>query len=208
MSGPTRCAGTSTSPRGLAMAEAVDDGPGRRTWAKPRPTRSSRRPRAGPSTSGRPFADALAQDPRITQLLDRDAIEDALRPEDYLGVPAQFVGRVLARATALARTTAMTDVQTTTSAGFAWRVGRPAGRARRCCCSDSLGTTSDIWQPQLAAVRARAAASSALDTRGHGQSAAPAGEYTLDDARRRRAGRARRGRRRTGRTSAACRSAA
>jgi len=44
--------------------------------------------------------------------------------------------------------------------------------------SNSLGTTSEIWDPQSA----RCAASFHViryDTRGHGQSAAPAGEYTI-----------------------------
>ena len=44
----------------------------------------------------RSFADALAQDPRIARWLDRDAIEAALRPDHYLGVSLQFIGRVLA----------------------------------------------------------------------------------------------------------------
>jgi 3-carboxy-cis,cis-muconate cycloisomerase len=43
-----------------------------------------------------PFADALAGDPDIARWLDRREIEDALRPEDYLGVSAQLVARVLA----------------------------------------------------------------------------------------------------------------
>jgi hypothetical protein len=43
-----------------------------------------------------PFADALAGDPEIAAWLDRRDIDDALRPEDYLGVSAQFVARVLA----------------------------------------------------------------------------------------------------------------
>ena len=44
--------------------------------------------------------------------------------------------------------------------------------------SNSLGTTSELWDPQSA----RCAASFHViryDTRGHGQSAAPAGEYTI-----------------------------
>ncbi len=42
------------------------------------------------------FAEALAADPNVTRHLDRGAIEDALVAEDYLGVSAQFIGRVLA----------------------------------------------------------------------------------------------------------------
>jgi 3-carboxy-cis,cis-muconate cycloisomerase len=45
---------------------------------------------------GTSLADALAEDPEIARWLDRGAIADALRPEDYLGVSAQFVARVLA----------------------------------------------------------------------------------------------------------------
>ena len=42
------------------------------------------------------FAEALAANPNVTRHLDRGAIEDALVAEDYLGVSAQFIGRVLA----------------------------------------------------------------------------------------------------------------
>jgi 3-carboxy-cis,cis-muconate cycloisomerase len=42
------------------------------------------------------FADALAADSRITRWMGRSAIEDALEPDDYLGVTPQFIGRVLA----------------------------------------------------------------------------------------------------------------
>ena len=42
------------------------------------------------------FADSLASDPRVARWLDRAAIADALQPDDYLGMSAQFIGRVLA----------------------------------------------------------------------------------------------------------------
>ena len=45
---------------------------------------------------GRSFAGSLAEDPEISRWLDRAAIADALQPEDYLGVSAQFIARVLA----------------------------------------------------------------------------------------------------------------
>jgi 3-carboxy-cis,cis-muconate cycloisomerase len=45
---------------------------------------------------GRPFADALAEDPQIARWLDRAAIGQALQPEGHLGVSAQFIDRVLA----------------------------------------------------------------------------------------------------------------
>ena len=45
---------------------------------------------------GRRFADTLCEDPRISRWLEPEALADALEPEDYLGVAAQFVGRVLA----------------------------------------------------------------------------------------------------------------
>jgi 3-carboxy-cis,cis-muconate cycloisomerase len=47
-------------------------------------------------SDGGSFADALAADPDVTRHLDRQAIEDALVPDDYLGVSSQFIGRVLA----------------------------------------------------------------------------------------------------------------
>lgn len=45
--------------------------------------------------------------------------------------------------------------------------------------SNSLGTTRDLWTPQIAAF-AGAFRVVRYDTRGHGQSVAPAGDYTLD----------------------------
>jgi 3-carboxy-cis,cis-muconate cycloisomerase len=42
------------------------------------------------------FEDALANDPEIARWLDRTAIADALVPDDYLGVSAQFLARALA----------------------------------------------------------------------------------------------------------------
>ena len=72
----------------------------------------------------------------------------------------------------------MSDVQTT-SRGIAWRAEGPTS-APALLLLGSLGTTSDIWRPQLAAF-SKELRVIRLDTRGHGGSAAPAGEYTLDD---------------------------
>jgi 3-oxoadipate enol-lactonase len=44
----------------------------------------------------------------------------------------------------------------------------------------SLGTTFDIWKPQIGPLSERHRVIR-LDTRGHGRSAAPPGDYTLDD---------------------------
>ena len=72
----------------------------------------------------------------------------------------------------------MTDVQTT-SRGIAWQSdGLPAAPAL--LLLGSLGTTSEIWRPQLAPFAARCRVIR-LDTRGHGRSAAPAAEYSLDE---------------------------
>lgn len=71
----------------------------------------------------------------------------------------------------------MIDVQQT-ARGIAWRAdGPPTGPAL--LFLNSLGTTFDIWEPQLAPFGARYRVVR-LDTRGHGQSASPAGDYTLD----------------------------
>ena len=45
--------------------------------------------------------------------------------------------------------------------------------------SNSLGTTLDLWEPQVASFAERHRVIR-YDTRGHGGSAAPAGEYTID----------------------------
>ena len=80
---------------GLTMAESV-------TMAlavhvgKPEAHRLVERAAARVGDGGVTFADALAADPDVTRHLDRQAIEDALVPDDYLGVSAQFIGRVLA----------------------------------------------------------------------------------------------------------------
>src|SRR5436190_572536 len=44
----------------------------------------------------------------------------------------------------------------------------------------SLGTTSDIWRPQQAEL-AHTLRVIRVDTRGHGASVAPSGDYTLDE---------------------------
>ncbi len=72
----------------------------------------------------------------------------------------------------------MTGPQTT-SRGIAWRAdGAPAAPAL--LLLGSLGTTSDIWRPQVEPFAGRYRVIR-LDTRGHGQSIAPPGDYTLDE---------------------------
>ena len=66
-----------------------------------------------------------------------------------------------------------------TARGIAWRADGPAASPALLLLG-SLGTTSDIWQPQLAAFTP-ALRVIRLDTRGHGTSDSPPGEYTLDD---------------------------
>jgi 3-oxoadipate enol-lactonase len=72
----------------------------------------------------------------------------------------------------------MTEPQVT-NRGIAWRAdGAPAGPAL--LLLGSLGTTVDIWRPQLERFAGRYRVIR-LDTRGHGRSVAPPGDYTLDD---------------------------
>ena len=47
--------------------------------------------------NGRGFAAVLAEDPQISSVLDRAAIDEALSPEKYLGSASQFIAEVLAR---------------------------------------------------------------------------------------------------------------
>jgi 3-oxoadipate enol-lactonase len=72
----------------------------------------------------------------------------------------------------------MNDVQITPR-GIAWRADGPSF-APALLLLGSLGTTSDIWQPNLKAFANRFRVIR-LDTRGHGRSDAPAREYTLDE---------------------------
>ncbi|MBY8825722.1 3-oxoadipate enol-lactonase [Sphingomonas colocasiae] len=64
------------------------------------------------------------------------------------------------------------------SCPIAWRIDGP-GDAPILLLSNSLGTTTDMWAPQLAALTARHRVLR-YDSRGHGRSGAPAGDYTLD----------------------------
>ena len=66
-----------------------------------------------------------------------------------------------------------------THRGIAWRAEGPTA-APAILLLGSLGTTSDIWRPQLPALAERYRVIRP-DTRGHGQSVAPGGEYVLDD---------------------------
>ncbi len=75
----------------------------------------------------------------------------------------------------------MTNLQTlqTTSRGIAWRADGPVD-APALLLLGSLGTTSDIWRPQIQPLSERYRVVR-LDTRGHGQSEATAGTVALDD---------------------------
>jgi 3-carboxy-cis,cis-muconate cycloisomerase len=48
---------------------------------------------------GRRFADVLADDPQISAIIDRRAIEELLSPEKYLGASSSFIADVLVRHT-------------------------------------------------------------------------------------------------------------
>jgi 3-oxoadipate enol-lactonase len=61
---------------------------------------------------------------------------------------------------------------------IAWRMDGPEG-APPLILSNSLGTTMDMWQPQLSELSARFQVLR-YDTRGHGRSDVPAGGYSLD----------------------------
>ena len=80
---------------GLTMAESVTMALAVKV-GKPEAHRLIERAAAGATARGVPFSEALGSDPEVMRHLDRQAIEDALIPEDYLGVSAQFIGRVLA----------------------------------------------------------------------------------------------------------------
>jgi 3-oxoadipate enol-lactonase len=75
----------------------------------------------------------------------------------------------------------MTDVQTLqrTRRGIAWRVDGPAN-APALLLLGSLGTTSEIWRPQIQPFASERRVIR-LDTRGHGQSDASPGHFTLAD---------------------------
>jgi 3-oxoadipate enol-lactonase len=72
----------------------------------------------------------------------------------------------------------MTDVRKTRR-GTAWQIEGP-DTAPALLFLNSLGTTMDIWRAQVP-VLAGEFRVIRLDTRGHGRSSSPAGEYTIDD---------------------------
>jgi 3-carboxy-cis,cis-muconate cycloisomerase len=49
------------------------------------------------AVDGESFADALANDPAVSAILDRSEIDKALSPDDYLGSAEAFVAAVLGR---------------------------------------------------------------------------------------------------------------
>jgi 3-oxoadipate enol-lactonase len=75
----------------------------------------------------------------------------------------------------------MTDLQArqTTPRGIAWRADGPT-TAPALLLLGSLGTTFDIWRPQIRAFSERHRVIR-MDTRGHGESDTSAGNLTLDD---------------------------
>ncbi len=81
--------------QGLSMAEAVMMALAAHV-GKPQAHALVERAARRAFDEGTPFASSLAGDPEISRWLDRREIDDALRPEDYLGVSTQFVARVLA----------------------------------------------------------------------------------------------------------------
>jgi len=80
---------------GLTMAESVAMALAARI-GKPEAHRLVERAAAQATERGIAFVEALNADPEVTRHLNRGAIDDALVADDYLGVSAQFIGRVLA----------------------------------------------------------------------------------------------------------------
>ena len=83
--------------RGLVLAEAVV------MRLAPAARQAAKRTRVVEAASrrvveeGRSLADVLADDPAVTAVLDRGAIDAALAPEHYLGCARTFVENVLGR---------------------------------------------------------------------------------------------------------------
>ena len=106
------------------------------------------------------------------------AIADALEPADYLGVSAQFVAACLPQRTRRRKHDEVRPCRRP-ARGIAWRADGPVD-APALLLLGSLGTTSDIWRPQIQPLSERYRVVR-LDTRGHGQSDATAGTVALDD---------------------------
>jgi 3-carboxy-cis,cis-muconate cycloisomerase len=93
---PARMRANLDSSGGLILAEAVAMRLAQRLGKQEAHTLVERAARRA-ATDGRRFADVLGDDPQISALLDRRAIDEALSPENYLGSASAFIAGVLAR---------------------------------------------------------------------------------------------------------------
>jgi 3-carboxy-cis,cis-muconate cycloisomerase len=82
--------------KGLIFAEAVTMGLAPRLGKEEAHARVARAARRA-SDEGRPFLDLLCEDPAVTAILDRAAINKLLSPETSPGATAAFVARALSR---------------------------------------------------------------------------------------------------------------
>jgi 3-carboxy-cis,cis-muconate cycloisomerase len=93
---PARMRANLDASGGVILAEAVAMRLAREL-GKPEAHALVERAVRGAVAEGRRFADVLADDPAISAIIDRRAIEELLSPEKYLGANGSFIADVLAR---------------------------------------------------------------------------------------------------------------
>jgi 3-carboxy-cis,cis-muconate cycloisomerase/3-oxoadipate enol-lactonase len=128
--------------------------------------------------SSRPLREILLADPTVRQHLDEAAIDRLLDSAGYLGSAGQLIDRALAAHQARRGTAPPARRGSDRRARLAYELGGPE-QAPVLVLSNSMGTTSAMWDEQLAALTGRLRVLR-YDHRGHGASEAPPGPYRIE----------------------------
>jgi 3-oxoadipate enol-lactonase len=128
--------------------------------------------------SSRPLREILLADPTVRQHLDEAAIDRLLDPEGYLGSASALIDRALAAHRPRLAAAGAAWRGSGSRARLAYELGGPE-QAPVLVLSNSMGTTSAMWDEQLAALTGRLRVLR-YDHRGHGASEAPPGPYRIE----------------------------
>jgi 3-carboxy-cis,cis-muconate cycloisomerase/3-oxoadipate enol-lactonase len=128
--------------------------------------------------SSRPLREILLADPTVRQHLDEAAIDRLLDSAGYLGSAGQLIDRALAAHQARRGTAPPARRGSDRRARLAYELSGPE-QAPVLVLGNSMGTTSAMWDEQLAALTGRLRVLR-YDHRGHGASEAPPGPYRIE----------------------------
>ena len=126
----------------------------------------------GGSRDRRPLRELASADPDVSRWLSPAAIDRALAPENFLGSAPLFVERVL-------KQWEHVTMFVSTDDGCRLNVIPGPQGSVPMVLSNSLGTDHSLWDFQVAAF-SRQHAVWRYDTRGHGESDKPRGDYSID----------------------------